>query len=88
MIVTQVMYAPIAARQYTYKFNKENRTDIEVTDEVIDGSPFVYIDFKDTKGELIHEYSYKLGQIQYYLAKRQESWLPITDYPFPPNDEN
>lgn len=40
------------------------------------------------KGELIHEYSYKLGQIQYYLAKRQESWLPITDYPFPPNDEN
>lgn len=85
MKVTQIMYAPFAARQYTYRFNRENGTDIDVTDEVIDGSPFVYINFKNITGELVHKYSYELGQIQYYLAKRKESWLPIADYPFPPN---
>lgn len=88
MKVTQLVYAPTAARQYTYRFNKENNTAIEVTDEVIDGSSFIYIDFKNTSGQLIHQYSYELGRIQSYLSKKGESWLPVADYPFPPDPED
>ncbi|MFP9112389.1 hypothetical protein ACLI1A_00485 [Flavobacterium sp. RHBU_3] len=87
MKISEIMYAPMAVEQYTFKFNKENNTDISVTDEVLDGSPFVYIDFKDTTPELIFKYSYTLGEIQGYLATHQKRWLPVEDYPLPPDED-
>lgn len=84
MIVKQNLYAPAAVRQLIYKFNRENSTQIEeVATEYIDGSSFSIIDFKDTKSSLIFEFAYKLGGIQEYLSNIGESWLPLTDYPFP-----
>lgn len=81
------MYAPSAVTQFTFKFNKENNTNIENSDEVIDGSPFVTIDFKETSFQLIFEYTYELGRIQNNLAKKKESLLPLEHYPFPPEQE-
>lgn len=88
MKVKKIMYSPIAVVQFTYKFNKENNTNIERESiEYLDGSPFVTIDFKETDQNLIFEYSYELGRIQNYLAKRGEELLPLEDYPFPPEQE-
>lgn len=87
MKVKKIMYAPTAVTQFTYNFNKENNTNIENTDEVIDGSCFVTIDFKNTSQDLVFKYSYELGVIQHYLAKKGEDWLPLADYPFPPEQE-
>lgn len=81
------MYAPSAVTQFTYRFNKENNTHIEHTDEVIHGSPFVTVDFKETSRELVFEYSYELGCIQNYLAAERLQLLPLADYPFPPETE-
>lgn len=81
------MYAPTAVTQFTYRFNKENNTDIERESvEYLDGSPFVTIDFKDTDQDLVFEYSYELGKIQNYLARIREELLPLEDYPFPPEE--
>ncbi|MDV7698684.1 hypothetical protein N6B72_17300 [Chryseobacterium soli] len=85
MKVKKIMYAPTAVIQFTYKFNKENNTNIERESvEYLDGSPFVTIDLKETNQNLIFEYSYELGRIQNYLAKKREELLPLQDYPFPP----
>ncbi|HCN51477.1 MAG TPA: hypothetical protein DIT10_20725 [Chryseobacterium sp.] len=81
-----VMYAPSAVTQFTYRFNTENHTSIEHTSEVLDGSPFVTIDFKDTPFQLIFEYTYELGIIQYQLEIEREQILPLDSYPFPPDD--
>ena len=84
MKVTKIMYAPTAVTQFTYRFNKENNTHIEHTHEIIEGSPFVTIDFKETSRDLVFHYAYKLGRIQNYLAQKGEELLPLADYPFPP----
>ncbi|GAA5083605.1 hypothetical protein GCM10023210_02430 [Chryseobacterium ginsengisoli] len=82
------MYAPSAVTQFTYKFNKENNTDIEKESvEFLDGSPFVTIDFKNTSVELMLEYTYELAGIQEYLGIKRESLLPLKDYPFPPEQK-
>jgi hypothetical protein len=87
MKVTEIMYAPLAAEQLAYSFNKAYKTNIEVSDEIIEGSPFVYIDFKDTPPEIIFKYSYKLGIFQNHLATKGESLLPLKDYPLPPDED-
>lgn len=81
------MYAISAVTQFTYKFNKENNTNIENTEEILDGSPFVTVDFKDTPFQLIFTYTYELGRIQYRLEKEEE-FLPLEQYPFPPDENN
>lgn len=81
------MYALTAVTQFTYKFNLENNTNIENTEEILDGSPFVTIDFKDTPFQLIFIYTYELGRIQYKLEKEGEDFLPLEQYPFPPDEE-
>jgi len=88
MKATRIMYAPPAVIQFTYKFNKENNTNIENTDEIIDGSPFVTIDFKETSFQLIFVYTYELGRVQSHLARIKEQFLPLEQYPFPPDDED
>ncbi|WP_426482362.1 hypothetical protein [Chryseobacterium sp. R2ACT005] len=88
MKTTRIMYAPPAVTQFTYKFNTENNTNIENTDEIIEGSPFVTIDFKDTPFQLIFEYTYELGRIQSYLASIREQFLSLEYYPFPPDDDD
>lgn len=87
MKLRKIMYAASAVTQFTYKFNKINKTNIENTDEVIEGTPFVTIDFKDTPVELMLEYTYELAGIQEYLGIKRESLLPLQDYPFPPDEE-
>lgn len=88
MKVKKIMYAPTAVTQFTYRFNKENNTNIQRENvEYLDGSPFITIDFKETNQDLVFEYSYELGRIQNYLAKRGEELLPLSDYPFPPEQE-
>lgn len=82
------MYAISAVTQFTYKFNKENNTNIENTEEILDGSPFVTVDFKDTPFQLIFTYTYELGRIQYRLEKEEEEFLPLEHYPFPPDENN
>lgn len=82
------MYAISAVTQFTYKFNKENNTNIENTEEILDGSPFVTVDFKDTPFQLIFTYTYELGRIQYRLEKEEEEFLPLEQYPFPPDENN
>ncbi|WP_129056846.1 MULTISPECIES: hypothetical protein [unclassified Chryseobacterium] len=81
------MYAISAVTQFTYNFNKENNTNIENTEEILDGSPFVTIDFKDTPFQLIFTYTYELGRIQYRLEKEEEEFLPVAQYPFPPDED-
>lgn len=81
------MYAISAVTQFTYKFNKENNTNIENTEEILDGSPFVTVDFKDTPFQLIFTYTYELGRIQYRLEKEEE-FLPLEEYAFPPDENN
>ncbi|KPH14716.1 hypothetical protein [Chryseobacterium sp. ERMR1:04] len=88
MKVKKIMYAPTAVTQFTYRFNRENNTSIEKESvEYLDGSPFVTIDFKETNQDLVFQYSYELGRIQNYLARRGEELLPLDDYPFPPTQE-
>ena len=84
------MYAISAVTQFTYKFNKENNTNIENTEEILDGSPFVTVDFKDSPFQLIFTYTYELGRIQYRLEKEEEEeeFLPLEQYPFPPDENN
>ncbi len=82
------MYAISAVTQFTYKFNKENNTNIENTEEILDGSPFVTVDFKDTPFQLIFTYTYELGRIQYRLEKEEEEFLPLEQCPFPPDENN
>lgn len=85
---TTTMYAPVAVDQFTYRFNKEHNTNIKKDDvDYADGACFVTIDFKDTPFQLIFQYTYELGKIQYYLAKNRESLLPLEDYPFPPEKD-
>ncbi|MEJ5102684.1 hypothetical protein [Chryseobacterium sp. MYb328] len=86
MKAKKIMYAPSAVDQFTYKFNTENNTNIEHTHEILDGSPFVTIDFKDTPFQLIFEYTFELGRIQSQLAIKDEDFLPLDSYPFPPDD--
>lgn len=86
MKAKKIMSAPSAVEQFTYRFNKENNTNIEHTDEILDGSPFVTIDFKETPFQLIFEYTYELGRIQYHLEKEDKDFLPLDSYPFPPED--
>lgn len=88
MKAKKIMYALSAVTQFTYKFNKENNTNIENTEEILDGSPFVTIDFKDTPFQLIFTYTYELGRIQYRLEKEEEEFLPLEQYPFPPDEDN
>jgi hypothetical protein len=76
MKAKKIMYAISAVTQFTYKFNKENNTNIENTEEILDGSPFVTVDFKDTPFQLIFTYTYELGRIQYRLEKEEEEFLP------------
>ncbi|WP_185289715.1 hypothetical protein [Chryseobacterium lactis] len=87
MKAKKIMYAISAVTQFTYKFNKENNTNIENTEEILDGSPFVTVDFKDTPFQLIFTYTYELGRIQYRLEKEEE-FLPLEQYPFPPDENN
>ena len=50
MRIKEIVYAPTAVEQFIYKFNRTNSTSIElVKREIIDGTPFVTIDFKNTK---------------------------------------
>ncbi len=85
MILKEIVYAPTAVKQLIYKFNKENLTKIEFIEaEIIDGTPFVTIDFKNTPADLIYKFGYKLGGIQEYLANKRDRWLPLDEYPFPP----
>ncbi len=86
MKAKKIMYTPAAVDQFTYRFNTENHTSIEHTSEVLDGSPFVTIDFKETPFQLIFEYTYELGRIQSQLAKKREQLLPLDYYPYPPSD--
>lgn len=86
MKAKKIMYAPAAVTQFTYRFNTENHTSIEHTSEVLDGSPFVTIDFKETPFQLIFEYTFELGRIQSQLAIKDEDFLPLDSYPFPPDD--
>ncbi|KPH14709.1 hypothetical protein AMQ68_04470 [Chryseobacterium sp. ERMR1:04] len=63
-------------------------TNIENTAEIINGSPFVTIDFKETPFQLIFVYTYELGRIQCQLVKEEEEQLlPLEWYPFPPNED-
>lgn len=87
MKAKKIMYALAGVIQFTYKFNKENNTHIEYTREILDGSLFVTIDFKETPFQLIFEYTYELGRIQNYLAGKREEFLPLESYPFPPEDD-
>lgn len=87
MKAKKIMYAISAVTQFTYNFNKENNTNIENTEEILDGSPFVTIDFKDTPFQLIFTYTYELGRIQYRLEKEEEEFLPVGQYPFPPDED-
>ncbi|MDR6919761.1 MULTISPECIES: hypothetical protein [Chryseobacterium] len=87
MKAKKIMYAWAAVIQFTYKFNKENNTHIKYTSEVLDGSLFVTIDFKETPFQLIFEYTYELGSIQNHLAGKREQFLPLESYPFPPEDD-
>jgi len=88
MKATKTMYAPVAVEQFTYRFNKEHNTNIHKDNvEYMDGACFVTIDFKETPFQLIFDYTYELGKIQNYLAKRREELLPLEDYPFPPEQE-
>ncbi|REC62495.1 hypothetical protein DRF65_10405 [Chryseobacterium pennae] len=86
MKAKKIMYAPSAVEQFTYKFNTENNTNIEHTHEILDGSPFVTINFKETPFQLIFEFTFELGRIQNQLAKAREFFLPLDSYPFPPDD--
>lgn len=87
MKATRIMYALAAVTQFTYKFNLENNTNIENAEEILDGAPFVTIDFKDTPFQLIFLYTYELGRIQYKLEKEEEDFLPLEWYPFPPDED-
>ncbi|WP_254556917.1 hypothetical protein, partial [Salmonella enterica] len=71
---------------FTCMFNTGMIFCIEHTSEVLDGSPFVTIDFKETPFQLIFEYTYELGRIQSQLAKKREQLLPLDYYPYPPSD--
>ncbi|KPE52818.1 hypothetical protein [Chryseobacterium indologenes] len=75
MKAKKIMFAPSAVEQFTYRFNQENNTYIEHTDEILDGSPFVTIDFKETPFQLIFEYTYELGSIQHHLEKENKDFL-------------
>lgn len=86
MKAKKIMYAPSAVDQFTYRFNTENNTNIEHTHEILDGSPFVTVDFKDTPFQLCFEYTFELGRIQSQLAIKDEDFLPLDSYPFPPDD--
>ncbi|MEW7280889.1 hypothetical protein ABW636_20040 [Aquimarina sp. 2201CG1-2-11] len=85
MILKEIVYAPTAVKQYIYKFNVNNSTKIELIDiDILDGTPFVTIDFKNTSAKLIYKFAYRLGTLQKHLAIKGDSWLPIDEYPFPP----
>lgn len=86
MKAKRIMFSSLAVEQFTYKFNKENNTHIEYTNEILEGSLFVTIDFKEIPFQLIFDYTYELGKIQAHLATKEEDFLPLESYPFPPED--
>ena len=89
MLVTEMVYAPMATKQLIYKFNKEHKTNIEyVKTEYMDGTPFVTLDLNKTPSNLIFKFGYVLGEGQEYLATKGEELLPLKDYPFPSKEEN
>ena len=88
MLIKNIVYAPTAAKQFIYKFNKEYSTNIRFVDrEIIDGTPFVTIDFKNTSIGLIYKFAYELGGLQEHLSSKGEDWLPLDEYPFPPEEK-
>ena len=88
MRIKEIVYAPTAVEQFIYKFNRTNSTSIElVKREIIDGTPFVTIDFKNTKMELVYKFAYTLGSLQKYLAMKGENLLPLDEYPFPTEEK-
>lgn len=88
MIIKEIVYAPTAVKQYIFKFNNENSTKIEfITTEMLDGTSFVTIDLKNTSIELVYKFAYSLGTLQKYLAIEGESWLPLDEFPFPPEED-
>lgn len=88
MKIKCIVYAPTAVKQFIYKFNTNNSTKIElIKREVIDGTPFVTINFEDASVEQIFNFAYNLGSLEKYLAIKGDSWLPLDEYPFPPEKE-
>ncbi|NDV70039.1 hypothetical protein [Dysgonomonas sp. 25] len=86
MKVKQIMYAPSATKQFIYKFNNENNTNISSSSEILDGIPFVTVDLKETPPDLIFKFAYTLGSWQKALAQKGEFFLPLEDFPFPPEE--
>ncbi|GAA3523321.1 hypothetical protein GCM10022393_42700 [Aquimarina addita] len=86
MKVTEVMYANLAAKQYTYKFNQTYNTKVKIFLETKEGTPFVTIDFNDTPINLVFKFGYELGEIQERLTSESELMLPIDQYPLPPKE--
>lgn len=83
MKLEQMVYAPMAAKQFTHRFNIENGTKISTSSDVRDGTPFVLFNFRDTSPELVFKYAYRLGNIQTYLENKREALLSVVDYPMP-----
>ncbi len=87
MKVTEIMFSGLAAKQYTYFFNKENNTTIKISTESKEGITFVTIDFSDTHIDLALSFMYKIGEIQEGLRIDRELLLPIGKYPLPSKEE-
>ncbi|WP_435254759.1 hypothetical protein [Tenacibaculum sp. A30] len=88
MKIKKVVYSPLAVEQLVYKFNNNNNTEIElINTDYADGTSFVTLDIKEISIELIYDFAYQLGSLEKYLAMKGDSWLPLDEYPFPPEKE-
>ena len=92
MKIKKVVYSPLAVEQLVYKFNNNNNnnnTEIElINTDYADGISFVTLDIKEISIELIYDFAYQLGSLEKYLAMKGDSWLPLDEYPFPPEKED
>ncbi|WP_299010694.1 hypothetical protein [uncultured Tenacibaculum sp.] len=88
MKIKKIVYSPLAVEQLVYKFNNNNNTEIElINTDYADGTSFVTLDIKEISIELIYDFAYQLGSLEKYLAMKGDSWLPLDEYPFPPEKE-
>lgn len=88
MKIRNIVYSPLAVEQLVYKFNNNNNTEIElINTDYADGTSFVTLDIKEISIELIYDFAYQLGSLEKYLAMKGDSWLPLDEYPFPPEKE-
>lgn len=87
MKIQQVFFANIAVIQFTFWFNKQNKTKISAISEHKEGVPFVTIDFGNLNPELVFQYAYNLGKIQKDLISKNIFAIDDINYPLPSKED-